>query len=122
MPAPVLPMLSYADPVLLKRLSRLSVASFCLALTGIPAAFAAGWGVASFSGDGDLGQAAAAVTYLVCHGACLGLGLWANALIKTIRGRVADVIMAGVGVAVGSVAVGLPLLFILGLVLWKVYR
>jgi hypothetical protein len=113
--APVLPLLNYADPVLLKRLSRLSIASFCLALTGVPATFAAGWVAGGWLGGGR--EIAEMAAYLLCHGACLALGLWANALIKTIRGRVVDVIMAGVGVAVGCVALVLPILFILGLLL-----
>jgi len=105
--------INYADAALRKRMSRLSAASCIVAVCAIPTTVGAALFVDHYVPE--WAEIAAWTTFLSTHLTCLTLGLWANSLIKQLKGRVADVVMAGIGIALGSACLSLTLLFILGL-------
>jgi hypothetical protein len=130
-PLPVLPLaepapsiapiqINYADAALRKRMSRLSAASCIVGLCALPATIGAIWSVSQSAPQWT--EIAGWTTFLATHLTCLVLGLWANSLIRQLKGRVADVVMAGIGIALGAACLGLPLLFFLGLVIMRIYR
>lgn len=111
--------INYADAALRKRMSRLSAASGIVAICAMPTTVGAVWFTSEFCPNWSF--VAGWTTFLSTHIACLVLGLWANSLIKHLQGKVADVVMAGIGIAVGGACLGLPLLFILGALIMRAW-
>jgi len=112
--------INYADAALRKRMSRLSAASCIVAVCAIPTTAGTAWYVSNAAPE--WAEIAAWTVFVSTHLTCLVLGLWANSLIKQLKGKVADVVMAGIGIALGSACLGLPLLFLIIALIMKAVR